>query len=133
MFSLPIRIYYEDTDAAGVVYYANYLKFAERARSEWLRHLGINQQQMLQNEELGFVVASANIRYHKPARLDDLIYVDSHLQHLGKVRISMRQILRRDGETLATVEVEIVTVNRDFVPTRLPEALVSVMSQTINN
>jgi len=129
MFSFPIRVYYEDTDAAGVVYYANYLKFAERARTEWLRSLGIEQEGLLREEGVGFVVASASIRYHKPARLDDVVTVDSHLQQLGKVRMSMRQILRCDTEILATVDVEIVCVNRAFSPVRLPESVVSVMPQ----
>ena len=129
MFSFPIRVYYEDTDAAGVVYYANYLKFAERARTEWLRSLGIAQEGLLREEGIGFVVARADIHYKKPAKLDDLITIDSHLQHLGKVRMSMRQILRRDSEILATVDVEIVCVNRDFAPVRLPESVVSVMPQ----
>lgn len=129
MFSFPIRVYYEDTDAAGVVYYANYLKFAERARTEWLRSLGIDQKKLMAEQGLGFVVSAASVKYHKPARLDDEIIVTSHLQQLTKLRISMRQILRRDTVILATLDVEIVCVNREFAPTRLPESVASVMAQ----
>lgn len=129
MFNFPIRVYYEDTDAAGVVYYANYLKFAERARTEWLRHLGIEQEKMLAEQGVGFVVGGVQVRYHKPARLDELLTVESHLQQIGKVRMSMRQIVRRDSEILATLDVEIVCVNRAFAPVRLPENVLSVMPQ----
>ena len=71
VFTFPIRIYYEDTDAGGIVYYANYLKFAERARTEYLRYLGINQQNMLKEQGIGFTVKDCYINYKSPAKLDD--------------------------------------------------------------
>lgn len=122
-FYFPIRVYYEDTDAAGVVYYANYLKFAERARTEWLRALGIEQDAMLREQGLGFVVARAEIRYHRPARLDDMVWVECHLQRISKVRMSMRQRLRVGDVLCAGLEVDIATVNRDFALQTLPENL----------
>ena len=122
-FYFPLRIYYEDTDAAGVVYYANYLKFAERARTEWLRSVGIEQDAMLRDEGLGFVVARAEIAYKKPARLDDIVWVECHLQHLSKVRMSMRQSLRVGDVLCCELTVEIACVNRDFAPQRLNDRL----------
>ncbi len=122
-FFFPVRVYYEDTDAAGVVYYANYLKFAERARTEWLRQIGVSQQDMLEGDGLGFVVARVEVAYKKPARLDDLVWVETHLQHIGKVRMSMRQIIRVSDVVAAELEVEIALVNRQFAPARLPEPL----------
>lgn len=122
-FQCEYRVYYEDTDAAGVVYYANYLKFAERARTEWLRSLGFSQEDMLRNEGIGFVVTRANIAYKRPARLDDILNIETHLQQIGKVRMSMRQTLRVQGTVCAVVEVEVACVNKGFAPTALPASL----------
>jgi acyl-CoA thioester hydrolase len=128
-FHFPVRVYYEDTDAAGVVYYANYLKFAERARSEWLRSLGIDQERLLREEGIGFVVARAEIHYRKPARLDNLLWVETHLQQLTKVRMSMRQILRVEDGACCEISVDIVSVNRHFAPQRLPEFLARALTE----
>jgi acyl-CoA thioester hydrolase len=128
-FYFPVRVYYEDTDAAGVVYYANYLKFAERARSEWLRSLGIDQETLLREQGIGFVVARAEIHYRKPARLDNLLWIETHLQQLTKVRMSMRQILRVEEVVCCEISVDIVSVNRHFAPQRLPEFLARIMTE----
>ena len=90
-FSYPIRIYWEDTDAGSIVYYANYLKFFERARSEWLRHLGVEQGALLANEGCMFVVSEAASKYHRPARIDDLLEVTVHIKHLGQASITLLQ------------------------------------------
>lgn len=123
VFFFPVRVYYEDTDAAGVVYYANYLKYAERARTEWLRSAGIEQDTMLRETGLGFVVSKAEVRYRSPARLDALLWVETRLQELGKVRMSMRQIIRANDAVCAELGVEIVCVNRDFAPQKLEGSL----------
>lgn len=124
-FFFAVRIYYEDTDAAGVVYYANYLKFAERARTEWLRHLGLEQQQLLSTQGVGFVVTQLSVRYKHPAKLDDILHIETRLQHRSKVRMSMRQILRTDASECAVLEVEIACVaqqNGHFVLQPLHQA-----------
>ena len=120
--SLPIRIYYEDTDAGGVVYYANYLKFAERARTEWLRSLGIDQSQLRRERGVFFVVRHCEIDYHAPARLDDALIVETHLQQCGNASIAMAQNVRKDGGSapLADISVTLVCVNEQMRPTRIP-------------
>ena len=123
MFSFPIRVYYEDTDAAGVVYYANYLKFAERARTEWLRSFGVSQHTMLEKDGVGFVVSHVSAAYKAPARLDEEIHVDCTVTKLGKVRISMQQTIRHHDKILVALDVDIACVDREFSPARLPETL----------
>ncbi len=100
-FQFPIRIYWEDTDAGGIVFYANYLKFFERARTEWLRALGFGQQ-VLRDESGGmFVVSETAVKYHSPARLDDTLVVTAELQDAGRVSltIAQRAYLRTPGQT----------------------------------
>lgn len=97
-FSFPIRIYYEDTDAGGIVYYANYLRYAERARTEYLRHLGINQQEMLKSQEMGFVVRDCHISYKSPAKLDDALNITCKVTELKGVSLKMEQKLYRGGK-----------------------------------
>lgn len=90
-FVWPVRIYWEDTDAGGIVFYANYLKFFERARTEWLRALGISQQALRETTGGLFVVSATAIQYHRPARLDDLLHVTAQVQELGRVSITLVQ------------------------------------------
>ncbi|CAE7877013.1 ruvB [Symbiodinium necroappetens] len=104
---LPLRVYYEDTDAAGIVYYANYLKFAERARSELLRLLSIDQIALRDQEGLAFAVRKASVDYVSPARLEDLLYVRSRLTQLGGAVLSARQRVERDGNLLADIRVRV--------------------------
>ena len=127
VFHFTTRVYYEDTDAGGVVYYANYLKFAERARSEWLRTLGINQQELQAKEGLGFVVTHATIDFKLPARLDDEIIIETRLHRLSKARMSMRQMLRRNNAVLVEMTVEIACV-RGAKPARLPEEMTVLLA-----
>jgi acyl-CoA thioester hydrolase len=110
-FSFPLRIYYEDTDAAGVVYYANYLRFCERARSEWLRALGLGQQQLLASGGPVFVVRSVQADYLAPARLDDDLTVVSTIHDLKKVSVLFLQHIFREDKLLFTAEVKIVPVS----------------------
>ena len=93
-FTWPIRVYWEDTDAGGIVFYANYLKFFERARTEWLRSLGVEQQQLKEKSGGMFVVTGTELRYHRPARLDDLIEVTAHIKELGRASLALEQQAR---------------------------------------
>ena len=90
-FSLPIRVYWEDTDAGGIVFYANYLKFFERARTEWLRSLGWNQQQLRDTDGGMFVVTHAQLEYLRPARLDDVLHVTAKLEAAGRASLTLAQ------------------------------------------
>lgn len=94
-FRWPVRVYYEDTDTGGVVYYANYLKFFERARTEWLRSAGIGQQLMSEQENVIFVVKSATIDYHAPAKLDDQLKISVQVEKLGKASVNFYQEVHR--------------------------------------
>lgn len=112
-FEMSVRVYYEDTDAGGVVYYANYLKFFERCRTEWLRHLGIEQLQYAEQARRLFVVKNVEIQYRKPARLDDLIDISSSITQLGKASITFHQTALRCGETLCESSIVVCSVNAD--------------------
>ena len=123
-FHFPVRVFYEDTDAGGVVYHANFLNFSERARTEWLRHLTIGRERLQHEFSLMFVVRRATIEWRRPARLDDLLMVETRLQGMGKVRMSLRQTITRDETHLATIDIEVVAVSvKDFTPMLLPQAL----------
>ena len=100
-FALPIRIYWEDTDAGGIVFYGNYLKFFERARTEWLRSLGIGQQALREATGGIFVVSETTVKYHRPARLDDELIVTARLQQAGRASITIAQEALSKSEPLA--------------------------------
>jgi len=125
------RIYWEDTDAGGVVYYANYLKFAERARTELLRQLGLEQQRLREENGVLFVVQRCEIDYLKPARLDDLIHIHTQLQELRKVRMSMQQLLLRGDETLARLQVKLACVDNSGKPAAIPEQVAIALEKTL--
>ena len=117
-FTIPVRVYYEDTDAGGVVYYANYLKFLERCRTEWLRDIGHEQGELLRDPGIAFVVRSVNVEYLKPARLDDLLSVSLEVERITKSQIFFRQHVRRDNpdapngsDELISARIQIVCVN----------------------
>jgi acyl-CoA thioester hydrolase len=123
-FSLPVRVYWEDTDAGGVVYYANYLRFLERARSEWLRTLGIDQVRLMREERLQFVVVEANVRYHRPAKFDDQLVVTVTLEGLRGASIAMGQEVRRGEELLVSATVRAACIDADSLkPRPLPKTL----------
>lgn len=125
-FSLPIRVYWEDTDAGGVVYHANYVCFLERARTEWLRTLGVSQQEWREREDMVFVVRGMQLDFHAPARLDDVLDVESRLAQLGRASLVFAQRIVRasDGQMLleARVRVACLAASR-FRPRRLPDTL----------
>jgi len=126
-FYFPLRIFYEDTDAGGVVYHSNYLNFCERARTEWLRQIGVGRERLAREFDIMFVVRRANIDWRRPALLDDLLVIETRLKSIGKVRMTLQQIIKRDDKALANVEVEVVAVNSQFAPTPLPEALLKLL------
>lgn len=108
-FVLPVRVYYEDTDAGGVVYYANYLRFFERARTEWLRNLGFEQDRLLQDTGIAFAARSVEVEYLKPARLDDMLDVVSRIDSLGRAQIVFAQRIERGGEILVETKMRIAS------------------------
>jgi acyl-CoA thioester hydrolase len=123
-FNFPIRVYYEDTDAGGVVYYANYLKFYERARSEWLNHLKVNQTELLENN-IAFVVTRAEVDYIKPARLNDQLEVRSRIIKLGASTVVFEQVLflkqNEKLEILNQAIIKVASLKLDtFSPCRIP-------------
>ena len=123
VFVFPMRVYYEDTDAAGIVYFANYLKFAERARTEYLRTLGIDQIDLRRERGIFFAVHRAEIEYLKPAKLDDLVDVTAELIFMNYVRFDAEQLVRRGTEVLARMFTRVVCLSLDGRPTRLPRDL----------
>jgi len=123
-FSATMRIYWEDTDAAGIVFYANYLKFFERARTEWLRGLGFGQEQLRSDAGIAFVVSETRLRYRRPARLDDIIDVSVAVVHLGQASLEIAQEARRAGELLADGTIRIGCVELGtFRPCRIPNEI----------
>lgn len=128
-FSWTVRIYYEDTDAGGIVFYANYLKFFERARTEWLRAAGIGQQAMAQTERVTFVVKSSALDYHAPARLDDELKLTLAVERLGRASVQFFQQAWRVGDTpelLASGRIKVGCVNlTTFRPAPLPPAVLA--------
>jgi 4-hydroxybenzoyl-CoA thioesterase/acyl-CoA thioester hydrolase len=109
-YRLPLRVYMEDTDAGGIVYYVNYLKFMERARSEWLRQLGLDQQTLL-DEGTQLVVYRLACHYAKPARLDDVLEISAHVINVGRCRMTFEQQVWRGEELLCSATVEIACLS----------------------
>lgn len=118
----PLRVYYEDTDLAGIVYYANYLKFIERGRSEWVRDLGIDQSAMKRDEGVVFAVRKVDADYHSPAKYDDELVVVTDVEIVTGARLILRQTVQRDAKILFTARVTIVAINDAGAPARLPAA-----------
>jgi acyl-CoA thioester hydrolase len=122
-FHWPVRIYYEDTDSGGVVYHANYLKFMERARTEWLRAEGFEQTALASEHRVMFVVREVRIEYLKPARFDDLLDVSVELHELRRSSVVLAQAVHC-GELLARAEAKLVCVDHGtFKPVRIPQSI----------
>jgi len=120
MHSFALRVYYEDTDLAGIVYYANYLKFIERGRSEWVRAQGVDQRALRADHGIVFAVRRVEADYLKPARFDDELVVATRLQTLGGARIVLEQEVLRGGERLFASVVTLVCLGEDGHAARLP-------------
>jgi len=116
-----IRVYYEDTDAGGIVYYANYLKFAERARTEMMRDSGSSHRELIETFDAAFAVSRCEVDYLKPAVLDDLLSVETRVLDVGAAVVHLDQQVRRGGELLARLRLRIACLNRQGRPQRLPD------------
>jgi acyl-CoA thioester hydrolase len=124
IFRWPLRVYWEDTDGAGIVYYANYLKFLERARTELLRAWGCGQQELARREGVVFVVRGIAVEFLRPARLDDALIVAVTRLRAGASRVEMAQCVARDNERLLEASVKLACVRIDsFLPVRLPRSV----------
>ena len=132
-FGFPLRVYWEDTDAGGIVFYANYLKFMERGRTEWLRALGFNQQVL--REQVGgmFVVSETTIKYHQPARLDDALWVTAHVAEAGRVSLTIAQqvLLRRENQPDALLAEGTIRIgwvdSQTLKPGRIPAPVLEAL------
>lgn len=124
IFYWPIRVYYEDTDAGGVVFYANYLKFFERARTEMLRSLGVEQDQLMSEQNIVFVVRSVQVDYLSPARFNQLLTVSAEVVQLKKASLNFEQIISLDDKVLSKATIRIACLTIDTMkPTAIPDNL----------
>ena len=127
-FPWPIRVYYEDTDAGGIVFYANYLKFFERARTEWLRACGVDQNRLAGESGAIFIVRSTAVDYRAPARLDDVVKVVSRIERLGRASVDFAQEAWRDGTLLATGSIRVGCVERIALrPVAIPPPVLAAL------
>jgi len=124
LFTLPVRVYFQDTDAGGVVYHASYVNFMERARTEWMRGFGFTNAGLMKELGVVFVVRSLKLDYLKPALLDDLITVSAHLKEIGRSRVTLLQTIMRGEEKLVEAEIHLVSVSLEsFKPVSVPDVL----------
>ena len=124
LFSLPVRVYYRDTDAGGVVYHGAYLDYFERARTEWLRRLGFDVRRLAEQDGTLFIVRELHATYARPALLDDLVSVTVAVEHLGRAQFTLRQQVLRGDEVLVEASVNLACVSSaGFKPVRVPDGL----------
>jgi acyl-CoA thioester hydrolase len=130
-FIWPVRVYYEDTDAGGLVYHANYLNFFERARTEWLRHHGIEQDSLRQEHHVLFVVRSMCVDYHKPAQFNQMLHVDVSVMNYGRASLNIKQEIHHHQRILASAEVRLACIHSHSLrPQALPLILVDLLKRT---
>tara|TARA_B100002051_G_scaffold218519_1_gene211649 strand:- start:33 stop:428 length:396 start_codon:yes stop_codon:yes gene_type:complete len=122
-FKYNTKVYYEDTDAAGIVYYANYLKFLERARSEAIYSIGLTNKKLLSDHGTIIIVKSCNIDYKKPAKFEDSLEIISEIKTISKSSFTMDQIIKRNEEIISEAETVLVTINTEGKPIRIPNVL----------
>ena len=122
-FKYVTKIYYEDTDAGGVVYYANYLKFLERARSEAIYSLGLSNKEILEKEGVIIIVKTCNIEYKKPAKFEDVIEIISNIKEVKNSSFKMHQVIKKKFDIISEADVVLVTVNKKGKPVRIPSIL----------
>lgn len=120
LYSLPVRVYYEDTDMAGIVYYANYLRYIERGRSEWVREVGLDQNVMKERDGIVFAVRRVEADYLGSAKLDDELVVETQVKSVTGVRMVMEQWVKRKEQVLFHALVTVVCMTLEGAPTRLP-------------
>lgn len=129
-FIWPVRVYYEDTDHGGVVFYPNYLKFMERARTEWLRELGFEQDRLIEEEGLLFAVRSVELKYHRPARFNDLLDVTAKVVKYGRASIDFTQQVRRGNEVVCEGTVRLASLDAaTFRPKPAPQPLIERLDE----
>jgi acyl-CoA thioester hydrolase len=129
LFEWPVRVYWEDTDAGGVVYYANYLNFMERARSEWLRALGFEQDALRDESGVVFVVRRVEIDYLSPARFNDQIEVSVRLHEVGRASLIVKQTLSRGATRLVSAQVTLACVDAvRFKPVKIPASILQALA-----
>jgi acyl-CoA thioester hydrolase len=125
-FSIPIRVYHQDTDAGGVVHHTNYLKFMERARSEWLREIGFSQNQLAVRMGIVFAVSTIKMDFVKPARLDDRLQVTLNLARRGRASLTLDQEIWLEAELLCRAEIKVGCLDAGkFTPVAIPDPIVS--------
>jgi tol-pal system-associated acyl-CoA thioesterase len=130
-FNWPIRVYYENTDAGGVVYHAQYLNFLERARTEWLRHFGFEHASLRENEAVIFVVHSINIQFKKSAKLDDLLTISSQVADIGRASFEFLQTISLNQQTLIVAQVKLACVDAiSFKPKSFPAPILKKLQKT---
>ena len=122
-FKYNTKVYYEDTDAGGIVYYANYLKFLERARSEAIYSIGLTNKKLLSDHGTIIIVKSCNIDYKKPAKFEDSLEIISEIKTISKSSFTMDQIIKRNEEIISEAETVLVTINTEGKPIRIPNVL----------
>ena len=129
-FSLQVRVYYEDTDAGGVVYHSNYLNFMERARTEWLRHIGFEQHTLIEQDEILFAVRKIKIDYHKPALFNELLNIKTRIADQRKASLVFEQIIfNQSEETICKAEIKIACLNSSTMkPEPIPETILSELN-----
>ena len=127
-FIHKIKIYYEDTDSGGVVYYANYLKYLERARSEAIYSLGLTNTKLQKDHGSLIIVKSCNIEYKKPAKFEDELEIISSILSKSKTSFKMLQIIKKNNEIISEAEVQLVTVNKQGKPIKIPEILNNLLN-----
>tara|TARA_B100000427_G_scaffold175500_1_gene145961 strand:+ start:982 stop:1377 length:396 start_codon:yes stop_codon:yes gene_type:complete len=122
-FIFKLKVYYEDTDSGGVVYYANYLKFLERARSELIYSFGLSNKKLLKEYDTLIIVKSCNIQYKKPAKLEDELEIDSKIKSFTKTSFTVDQTIKRKEEIISLAEIVLVTVDKSGKPIKIPKIL----------
>jgi len=129
-FTLQVRVYYEDTDAGGVVYHSNYLNFMERARTEWLRHAGFEQHTLIEQDEILFAVRKINIDYHKPAFFNELLDIKTRIIRIGSASLDFEQIIfNQTEEIICKAEIKIACLSSTTMkPEPIPESIISELN-----
>ena len=127
-FFFTLKVYYEDTDSGGVVYYANYLKFLERARTEMISSLGLSNRKLLDDYKILIIVKSCKIEYKKPLMLEDLIIVKSKIKSISKSSFVMEQLIEKNGILASESEIVLVTVNSSGKPVKIPDVLLKKLN-----
>ena len=129
-FNWPVRVYYEDTDAGGVVYHSNYVKFMERARTEWLRSVGYSQKELREKSDVAFVVRQINMKFQQPAQLDDLLNVKTRMKKTGGASFVFEQEVFKDQDLLCQAEVNIACLN---INNGKPQGIPSELKAKLND